>query len=349
MTKQIILIIFILLSIILVCGCSVAAFKIYSRQFGRTQAVPENQFTASYKWHEIDQIKYSREEVRFRSGKNLLQGFIYGGYGDNGLVIFSHGLGGNADTYLSLIMFFVDNGWSVFAYNNTGVSGSEGKHVRGLTQSVIDLDATLQYVKETDALNKLPIMLIGHSWGGYATSAVLNYDHNVNAVVSLAAFNNGPEVFKEQGILTAGSFYHLLAPYFWTIQRSYFGKTMKLTAVDGINKTTIPVMIVQSADDNLIYAATTSIYAKRKKITNPRVEIVYFEGEDVSGHQHVYYSKAAREYRQTANENWQRYSAENDNASLSRWAQEYNYNKIQANELNSELMQRINLFFINAR
>jgi alpha-beta hydrolase superfamily lysophospholipase len=83
------------------------------------------------------------------SGENRLQRFIYGNPNNNGLVVISHGLGTTADSYFPMIMFFVDNGWRVFIYNNTGTAGSEGENVHGLIQSIIDLDATLNYVKNS--------------------------------------------------------------------------------------------------------------------------------------------------------------------------------------------------------
>ncbi|MCL2810103.1 MAG: lysophospholipase, partial [Treponema sp.] len=158
-------------------GCAILANKTYSYAFGRIEEIPEGVFHTYITWNDIDKNKYNRENIYFYSGENKLQGFIYGNLNSNGLVIISQGLGNTADHYLNLIMYFVDNGWKVFAYNNTGVSGSEGESVRGLTQSLFDLDAALNYVNSSNDLVGLPVMLVGHSWGGFAVCAVLNYDH----------------------------------------------------------------------------------------------------------------------------------------------------------------------------
>ena len=332
---------------ILIIGSSIVAHIIYAQTFGsRTEGFSENQFTSYLKWNEIDQTLYPREEVHFYSRKNQLQGFIYGGLNDKGLVVISQGLGATADCYLPMVMYFVDNGWRVLAYNNTGVGGSEGKNVRGLTQSVIDLDAALQYIEGSNALKDLPVMLVGHSWGGYAVCAVLNYEHRVNAVVSFAGFNNGNDTFKEHGLSSAGGFFYFLYPHLWTIQKLRFGNALKLTAVDGINKSAIPVMIVQSSNDEVIPAETTSIYAHREKITNPYLEIILY---DAAGHEFIFYSKERKAYIIKVNEDLQKYQAANKNVSLSQWAEEYGFDKIKSNELNGELMERINLFFYNAK
>ena len=49
-----------------------------------------------------------------------------------------------------------------------GSSGGSG--TRGLAQSALDLDAALTRAEQED----LPILLFGHSWGGYAAAAVLS-------------------------------------------------------------------------------------------------------------------------------------------------------------------------------
>ena len=326
---------------ILIIGSSVMAYVIYAQLFNRVDEPLERQYYTYLRWSDIDQAKYPREEVWFHSGKNRLQGFIYGDTNDLGLVVVSHGLGGTADGYLSLIMYFVDKGWRVFAFNNTGVSGSEGKDMRGLPQSAIDLDAALTYIENSDRLGNLPLMLIGHSWGGHAVCAVLNWDHRVNAAVSFVGFNNGYEIFKEQGGISAGAFFKLLSPHFWAIHRVKFGSVMKFTAVDGINKANIPVMIVHSSDDRLVSDKSTAIYAYRDKITNPYVELVYFDGEEAAGHEFVFYSETIR----LANQSMRKYRAETPNPSFAQWVEEYQFDKIAANELNGELMERINTFF----
>jgi pimeloyl-ACP methyl ester carboxylesterase len=202
----------------------------------------------------------------------------------NGLIVIFHGLGCTADHYLPLIIYFADKCWRIFTFNNTGVTGSDGESMRGLTQSVIDLESALAFVKNSSKFDDLSVMLVGHSLGGYAVCTVLNLNQNVNAVVSFAGFNSSKEIFEEQGITTLGELFYILSPQTWAIEKQLFGDRVKLTAVDGINKAGIPVMIVHSSDDEIIPVRTTSIYAHRNKITNHNVEIIFFEGENASGH-----------------------------------------------------------------
>ena len=332
-------------------GCTIVVLEVYSSSFGRVEELSSNEVAAMWYfiWNDIDQIRYPRTEVRFNSGENKLQGFIYGEANSNGLVLISHGLGGTADAYFPMIMYFVDKGWRVFAYNNTGVSGSEGENIRGLSQSVIDLDAALTYVKGSNELNNLPVMLVGHSWGGFAVCAVLNENHNVNAVVSFAGYNTGSEVLKENVVSMVGGIYYVLYPQFWAIEKQLFGDMAELTAIDGINKSGIPVMIVQCSNDDVITPNGSSIYAHRGEITNSNTEIIYREGENATGHEYTFCSKEQKAYIDWAKASWDAYKAGNNNASIAQWAKEVNYDKAKANELDMGLMERINVLFNNAR
>jgi len=328
-------------------GCTIAVLEIYSSSFDRVEELTNNEVASTwyFVWDDIDQIKYPRKEVHFNSGKNKLQGFIYGGTNNNGLIIISHGLGGTADAYFPMIMYFVDNGWRVFAYNNTGVSGSEGESIRGLTQSVIDLDAALTYVENSNELNNLPIMLVGHSWGGFAVCAVLNETHKVSAVVSFAGYNTGSDVLKENVTSMVGGIYYVLSPQFWAIEKELFGDKAKLTAIDGINKSGILVMIVQCSNDDVITPDGSSIYAHRGKITNPNAIIIYRDGEDATGHEYTFCSKEQKTYIDWAKASWKAYKEGHNNASIVQWADEVGYDKTKANELDADLMEKVNNLF----
>jgi len=265
-----------------ISGCTIIALEVSSDVFKRIEAGSSIDF-----WKN----GYPREEFHFYSGKNKLQGFIYGSENDKGLAVISHGLQTYADENFRMIMYLVDNDWRVFSYNNTGVAGSEGYSMIGLPQGLLDLKAALNYIENKNEFDDLPVMLIGYSWGGYSVCAVLNFNYRIKAVVSLAGYNSATEVMEKQAVDAVGGIYHLVSPQTLELQNQLFGETAKLTAVDGINKTRIPVLIVISSDDDIIPPNTISIYAHRKKITNPYAEYLYLEGENAGGHRLRNYTK----------------------------------------------------------
>jgi len=262
------------------------AFTILVYNFGVVKRVESPSLSQWFRYEDVD--GYERRLTSFYSGRNKLQAYIYGETNDKGLIVISHGLDWGAENYFTETMFFVDNGWRVFTFDNTGTHNSEGRNTRGLPQAVLDLDAALTYIANQNW--KLPIMLYGHSWGGYAVTAVLGKWHNINAVASLAGFNTPMRVMHETardylglGIITA-----ICYPHHWTYHNIRFGQHAGLSAVDGINNSGAPVLIIHGTDDHLISYGSASIIAQKDKINNPNVEYVSHSLPHHNGHSNLW-------------------------------------------------------------
>jgi predicted alpha/beta hydrolase len=336
-----------------VAGCQVASLVIYNEQFGRVER-PQREWN-SLSYQDIAET-YPREEVQFPSCGNMLSGYRYGAGNTKGIVVIAHGLGGNSDDYLFFTKHFLDAGWQVFTYDCTGTAESDGVGTLGLYQSAIDLNSALSYIENTDRFAALPICLVGHSWGGYAVAAVLNHDHpRVKAVVSFSGYNDGMEMFTEAGVSSVGSAYYFMYPQLWAIQKELFGDAMNKTAVDGINTSDLPVIVVHGKDDDTVSASKTSIYAHRGEITNPNVEIVYKDGDYGTGHVNVLYSRERQDYVDQCNralasflegKSWS--SDEELNRLKLQWAEEFGLDKFKLYELDPALMVQVDNMFDKA-
>ena len=294
-----------------------------------------------------DATGYERTRVEFPSGKNTLVGYIYGQQNTKGLVVISHGLGGTAEGYLPEALNFVDNGWRVLSFNNTGVDESEGKNSVGLAQSVIDLDAALTYIENDKELENLPVMLYGHSWGGYAVTAVLNYDHKVSAAVSLAGYNSPNELLMEQSVGMMGSFAYVEAPFLLGYQRILFGKTAGMTAVDGINKANIPVMIIHGDADTVIHYDGAGIMAHRNEITDPYAIFITGSAKGHTGHNGLSASDTALAYIDEVNAAYEKLYNQYDGKIPDDVRADYyaGLDKVRVNELDPAFMERVNSFY----
>lgn len=297
-----IVIIFSLLLLLFSLVSMIVVKIMYDDNFKRAEKM-EHRFSA-YLYYEDIQDKYDREIIDFYSGKNKLTGYIYGQGQNQGLVVISHGLGGGAESYLAEVMYFVDQGWTVFAFDNTGSHESEGKGTIGLAQSVIDLDSALSYVENDSQLKDLPIMLYGHSWGGYAVTSILNYDHDINASVSIAGFNSPFGLLMEQAKSMMGFFAYIESPFLWAYQSLLFRKAASMTAVDGINSSDTPVMIIHGDEDDVILYEGASIISHKDEITNPNVIFKTCSEVDHNGHNNLFASVAAMEYINGINEEY---------------------------------------------
>lgn len=263
-----------------------------NKQFRRYDYIsPE--FTTDYYYSHYEK-DYPRKSLTFTSGENTLQGFIYGAENSKGLLVFAHGIGSGHEHYLKNIIWFVDQGWKVFSYDATGSGVSGGESTKGLPQSALDLDAALNYIENDPELSAMPRFLMGHSWGGYAVTAVLNFGHKVDGVASVSGYAEPVGMVYEFASKVLGDAKPLIYPSICLYSEIVFGKYANLSAIDGINKTDVPVLIIHGTEDSTIKYDNSAIIHKRDKITNPNAEFITLEGCTHSG---MFYTKQALELK----------------------------------------------------
>ena len=233
---------------------------------------------------------YPRRNVSFYSGKNRLQGYIFGEENTKGLVVFAHGINSGHESYIKEIVWLVDNGWRVFAYDATGSCTSEGIGTTGLIQSALDLHAALTYVESDETLKDLPKCLMGHSWGGYAVAAGLYFEHDVKACASVAGYSDAIQMMMRFAGATMGKATALLRPFAYLEHLILFGKYATLTAVDGINRANIPVMLIHGTADELVRYDITGIVAHKDEITNPNVIIYPMSDQGQDAHSSIFHN-----------------------------------------------------------
>ena len=233
------------------------------------------------------------EECTFPSDKGqLLAGYLYSSDEDQreddprGIVIIAHGFGGGGhNSYMDCADYFTRNGYYVFAYDATGCDKSEGEGVGGVPQGVIDLDHAISYVEADAHLSGLPIVLFGHSWGAYSVCSVLNYHPEVKAVIECSGFNRSSDMFESGGKSQAGDLIYTMTPFVRIYERFKYGKYAANTAMDGFDASDASVMIVHSADDDVIKIGygCDKYYPKYKD--DPRFTFMRFEDR---GHNEIF-------------------------------------------------------------
>ncbi len=194
-------------------------------------------------------------EYSFPSDKGqMLAGYLYSsGEDQHGIVVLAHGFGGGGhNSYMDCADFFARNGYYVFAYDATAMDKSEGDRLGGAPQGVIDLEYAISFVEESDDIPDLPIVLFGHSWGAYSVSAVLTYHPEVMAVIECCGFNRSSDMFESVGRSQAGDVICAMTPFIRLHEFIRFGEYASNTAMDGFDSTDAAVMIVHSADDDVI-------------------------------------------------------------------------------------------------
>ena len=135
----------------------------------------------------------------------------------------------------------------------------------------------ISFVKQNEDFPDLPIVLFGHSWGGYCADSVLKYHSDVKAVISCAGFNSSSDMFEFEGKQQAGEFIYLMMPFVNLHERINYGKYAENTAMDGFAATDASVMIVHSKDDDVLPPEVGyDVYYDKYK-DDPRFDFILLE------------------------------------------------------------------------
>ncbi len=275
-----------------------SAVKIYGQVFKRYERPDYSVTPGLVNYREISDI-LPREELPFYSGDTRLSGYYYPAAGSKGLVVFAHGLHAGADDYLSIYMLLNSAGYSVFSFDCKGTYSSDGDTTVGLCEALVDLDAALDFVNSRQLFGNRRLMLLGHSCGGYAVTAVLKSHPEVAAAAAIAPLNDACGMILQKGEFFAGeaAVNNLPAKYLEAHQKQLFGKYSEMTAVDGINSTDIPVLIAHGKSDRVVgFGEPTSVISHRSELRKSNV-FYYIGTGGCGGHTDILYSEAANKYR----------------------------------------------------
>lgn len=254
-----------------VSGSIVAVEVIYGSLFHRVEEADEPGLL-SYGDVAAD---YPREEITFSSGDALLTGWVYGQDSGDALVVMAHGLGSTAESYLPITCWLVDRGYCVLTYDATGTGASGGADTRGMSQSVLDLDAALCWVEETETLNELPLLIFGHSWGGYAAARILDYDHDVTATVSISGYDTPMGLMCETASSFCGPVVYAGYPFLYLKQWIRFGQAANGSAAAAVDASDVPVLLVHGTQDETIHwdgAGLIDAVSRQEQVTRQLVE-----------------------------------------------------------------------------
>ncbi|MBQ3108597.1 MAG: alpha/beta hydrolase [Clostridia bacterium] len=306
----------------------------------------EPQFSTSLIYEDIAD-RYPREALSFSSGEHRLQAYLYGDVSGKGLVVVSHGIGSCHEGYLSQIMWFVDHGWQVFAFDNTGSHESEGEGTRGLVQSALDLHAALSFIESDPVLCGKQKVLFGHSWGGYAVASVLSFGHEVAAVASVAGYSEPVGMMMHWAEPMIGWFRYTQYPYLWLNNKLLFGTYSDLSAKDSINAVTTPVLLVHGTADDTVPLEPVGIAGYRDEITNPNVEVILVDEPMRNGHSSIFRSIQALEYLDSLNVEYRELEKQlgRELSEEERKAFFADIDKFKVNELDESLFRQIEAFF----
>lgn len=293
----------------------------YNANFNRRFATYE-----PYRKYPSDYEALSRTHYNFTSNKGqTLTGYLYSstktGTADHpekakAILVFVHGFGiGGHSSHMDIVNFFAQKNFLVFAYDATGNDESEGlgkkNAVGGMPQGVIDLDYAISFIEESGNFPKLPLVLCGHSWGGYSVVNVLNYHPEVKAVAEIAGFESSGRMFVAGGKKIAGPAIYTFMPFFYVHEFIKYGKYNFSTGIKGINSSAAKVLIIHGMQDKTVPVAYGYFAYYKAFKDNPRVTFMPYYDMD---HTDILRSKEALAYIDKLDKHYD------------RWCRTLNYN-----------------------
>ena len=228
-------------------------------------------------------------EVGFFNGKRRLCGYLWNETGTRGLLILAHGMGTGVGYHMPEIHHFADEGFRVFAFEYSGYGKSEGRFY-GFPQAVSDLKSAIEFIDD----GSLPVILLGHSMGGYAVCTVGQcLKRRVGAIVAYAPFYSSAEAIAEmtRGMPRFGWLFRILI---LPVQKVLFGRRHKSNGVDGLHSADAPTLILQGSCDDEVSCTGCSMYAHRVRLADAGVSFRLIENDDSNGHMTVIRKKRTR-------------------------------------------------------
>lgn len=267
------------------------------------------------------------EPVEFQNNhKETLRGYFYSDETRTdyrALLIFAHGMGGGHLSYTTEIDFFAKRGYLVLAYDQTGTMASDGKLLRGMGQGFHDLLCAIQFAKENEKSKNLPILLAGHSWGGYSVCRALYFHPQVRGVLAFSAPESEPDLLLAQAKAQTGKSFSVLKPFLRFWNRLQFGPAAAMTTSEILAESDVPVLLLHGENDPVVppeNAAACSPLLQNKKNIQAKL---------YPGKQHnVYSAPEAEAYITEVLQKFGVLSGNKDNDALKAYAETLDFRKM---------------------
>lgn len=314
------------------------AMSVYNDNFGKRFTTGE---IYAFRVEDFDGL--SREKYTFTSDKGQkLTGYKYyrSSESPKGMVVIAHGFGGGGHrSYMNIADYFADNGYWVFAYDATGNDESEGDVVGGLPQGIIDLDYALRFVKSE--FEGLPIVLWGHSWGGYSVGSVTKLHPDVKAAVIVSGFNESLDMLECEGRKIVGNIIDFVLPIFVKHEKKTFGEYASMSILDSLASTELPALFIHSEDDEMIPIEISFDRYFEKFSGDDRFSFIRYKDK---GHNFIFCSENRKIYVEEYNKGANAYTESMGGQLTEEQAAAYikeNFDKKKGFELDAELMAQM--------
>lgn len=203
------------------------------------------------------------------------------------IVIFFHGIGAGHTSYSHEIAEIAKQGYTVFAYDNTGSMLSGGQSIENIAVAARDQKDFFHYLDTREDARDLPRYAIGHSWGGYAALISLQQQYRVDKCVSLSGFYSAPDM-AIAAVPALAKFKGSIASFL----RKNYGIEAIANGIDLAKNPNKKVLYIQGDKDEQVSFDLNYKKMEKELKDCPNVKLMAMKGR---GH-NCYFSKRAEVY-----------------------------------------------------
>lgn len=277
------------ITIIIYITLSLVSTKIIYDSVFRHYSAKEPQSIIS----ENAQMMKMRKQFSYPCENGSLTGHLY--YAPQckqGLIVLVPGFRAESIEYEGVINALTNKGFDVFAFNPTGHGkGSKGSSV-GYAQIIKDVNSTLNFIDKSEMFLYDNIYLLGHSRGGYGICCAMNGHGSIDAAVCINSTDTSMDAIMAYSTEYAGNAAYANYPFLSMYESILFGSDLSSSsAVRHINKSDIPIFVIQAQNDEHISKDKYSLYSKMDEITSKKAEFLLYNKNGSDGHTSILYDK----------------------------------------------------------
>ena len=191
--------------------------------------------------------------------------YYYDNYKEDKVILFCHGLGPGHVSYMAEIEALARHGYKVLTLDYTGCGESKGEYMGSINAPARDIDELLDYLK----LDK-PVVLVGHSLGGFSALKIASLRKEITKVVVFA-----PIILYKPMILAASKskfITHFILKYEKKVGKPYNDINLE----EYLKTTEDKIFFIQSEDDPMVPYETSLKIAEESG--NPNIQTLKYVG-----------------------------------------------------------------------
>ena len=243
--------------------------------FARQDIKDEIFYFSSDDFEGLDKKEHS---FKNRWGDNIRGYFYtYEGADTDRIVVFDHGLSIGHRSYFREVEKLARHGYTVYTFDHTGCTESEGEGLHGFLGSLSDLDDCLRMLK-SDFPDKT-FSVVGHSRGGFSTMNIPAYHPELSHVVAISGFAEIRDMINQ----LIPSFARKLREHILSVEASELPDYATACAIDTLKSANVKALVIHSADDTTVSVKHYDKLHSALK-NNPNISFLLVDGKNHNPH-----------------------------------------------------------------